>query len=272
MISDFYEKLAKLAVNYAVEVKKGQRVAVIGPSIAEGLFQAIYVEVLKAGGHALLVPQIEDAILYDNFGDEVFTFEGIEKLDTIIPYENLNKFIRAHRSVRHFKKKEVPKETLKKVIDVMQYAPTGSNMRAEKYVIVSDREKLKSISDAIIDAMTKNPGMKESYEERFKLLGQKFEIPVFFDAPHVIFVSSQLDMQLADHNIGIIITYGRLAAQSLGLGTCWNGWTQIAAQHDKKIQKLAGARGKHIGAFTIGYPNISYKRCPPRPRKSVKGL
>ena len=71
MITEFYEKLAKLAVNYAVEVKKGQRVAVIGPSIAEGLFQAIYVEVLKAGGHALLVPQIEGTqeLLY-KYGSE----------------------------------------------------------------------------------------------------------------------------------------------------------------------------------------------------------
>lgn len=55
MISEFYEKLAKLAVNYAVGVKKGQRVAVIGPAIAKELFQAVYVEVLKAGGHPLLI-------------------------------------------------------------------------------------------------------------------------------------------------------------------------------------------------------------------------
>ena len=59
MINEFYEKLAKLAVNYAVGVKKGQRVAVAGPVIAKELFQAIYVEVLKAGGHPLMIPSIE---------------------------------------------------------------------------------------------------------------------------------------------------------------------------------------------------------------------
>ena len=79
-------------------------------------------------------------------------------------------------------------------------------------------------------------------------------------------------MQLADHNIGIIITYGRLAAQSLGLGTCWNGWTQIASLESKKVLKLAGIRGKRMGAFTIGYPYITHMRCPPRSRKPVKGL
>jgi aminopeptidase len=76
MISEFYEKLAKLAVNYAVGVKKDQRVAVIGPTIAEELFQAIYIEVLKAGGHPLLVPTVEGTqeLLYKYGSEEQLTY------------------------------------------------------------------------------------------------------------------------------------------------------------------------------------------------------
>ncbi len=59
MINTFYEKLAKLAVNYAVNVKKGYRVYITGPAFAKELFQAMYVETIKAGGHPLLNPQIE---------------------------------------------------------------------------------------------------------------------------------------------------------------------------------------------------------------------
>ena len=72
MISDFYVKLAKLTVNYAVEVKKGQRVLIRGPTIAQELFQAIYAEVLKAGGHPLLIPNIEgkDELLYKHGSEE----------------------------------------------------------------------------------------------------------------------------------------------------------------------------------------------------------
>ncbi|MHA1534215.1 MAG: nitroreductase family protein [Promethearchaeota archaeon] len=53
------------------------------------------------------------------------------------------------------------------------------------------------------------------------------------------------------------MTYGRLAAQSSGLGTCWNGFINIASQHNKKIMKLAGVRGKRIGAFMIGYGRVN---------------
>ena len=59
MISEFYVKLAKLTINYALDVKNGHKVAVMGPAIAEELFQAIYVEVLKVGAHPILIPSIE---------------------------------------------------------------------------------------------------------------------------------------------------------------------------------------------------------------------
>jgi aminopeptidase len=82
MINEFDEKLAKLAVNYSVEVKKGQRVLIIGPMLAEKLFQALYVEVLKTGGHPLLFPQIEgrQELLY-KYGseDQLFYYDQVLK-------------------------------------------------------------------------------------------------------------------------------------------------------------------------------------------------
>jgi aminopeptidase len=59
MISDFYEKLAKLAVNYSIEVKKGDRILIFGPAMAKELFQACYAEVVKAGGHPFYFAHIE---------------------------------------------------------------------------------------------------------------------------------------------------------------------------------------------------------------------
>lgn len=58
-MKSFFQKLANIAVNYSVGVKKGQRVYVMGPTIAEELFQALYAEILKAGAHPLLIPEVE---------------------------------------------------------------------------------------------------------------------------------------------------------------------------------------------------------------------
>ena len=82
MISDFYVKLSKIAVNYSVNVKKGQRVLVIGPTIAEELFQALYIEILKAGGYPLLMPEIEgtEELLYKHGSeDQLFYYDNVLK-------------------------------------------------------------------------------------------------------------------------------------------------------------------------------------------------
>ena len=73
-------------------------------------------------------------------------------------------------------------------------------------------------------------------------------------------------------NIGIIVTYGRLAAQALGLGTCWNGLTQWAMGVNPAIKKMTGVRGKKFGVFIVGYPDMTFHRTAPRSKKPIKGL
>lgn len=76
MINPLYEKLAKLAVNYSIKVKKGDRVFILGPPLAEELFRALYVEIIKAGGHALLIPFIEgqEELLFKYASEEQLSY------------------------------------------------------------------------------------------------------------------------------------------------------------------------------------------------------
>ncbi len=59
MINPLYEKLAKLVVEYSLEVKKGHRIRIFGSDTAKELFQALYVEIIRAGGHPWLDVEIE---------------------------------------------------------------------------------------------------------------------------------------------------------------------------------------------------------------------
>ncbi|MCK6562202.1 aminopeptidase [candidate division KSB1 bacterium] len=55
------EKLAELLVNYSVSVRPGDRVVIQGGTPAEPLLLAVYAEVVKAGGHPLLLPELPEA-------------------------------------------------------------------------------------------------------------------------------------------------------------------------------------------------------------------
>ena len=70
------EKLAKIVVEYSLEVEKGHQVALIGPSFAKDLFQALYVEILKAGAHLLYLPRLEGMreIFFNYASDEQLSF------------------------------------------------------------------------------------------------------------------------------------------------------------------------------------------------------
>jgi nitroreductase len=205
-------------------------------------------------------------------GDDAYFFDGIEDLSQYLPYEKMFNFLRAIRSIRNYKKEKVPQDILKKVIRAMECAPTGANLRAEKIVIISDRQKIKTLSDAILEEMLKNPATRSRWEDSLEIQKKIYDSPIYFDAPHVIFVFSLGNTAIDHYNIGNIITYGRLAAQSLGLGTCYNGMTQIAFDSNPKLRKIANIRGKSWGVITLGYPNVNYLRCPPRSHKKIKGF
>jgi nitroreductase/NAD-dependent dihydropyrimidine dehydrogenase PreA subunit len=213
----------------------------------------------------------ENAILFEDMGD-VYEFEGLNNNQKIVTYEDMYKFMQAHRSIRKYKKDKVPSELLQKVFNAMQCAPTGRNMRSESIVIISDQEQLKTLSDAIQDTLTNDKAWGWLYGERLANLAKEFRSAVYFDAPHLIIVYSQLHTIIGIQNVANIVSYGRLAAHSLGLGTCWNGWTQVGMELNPKIMKLAGIRAKQLGAFTIGYPDYKVYRTPPRPLKHIKGF
>ncbi len=215
----------------------------------------------------------EDAIIYDGIG-QANSFEGINNPEELVSYESIYKLLQSHRSVRRYKKDKIPKEELEKVFDAMQCAPTARNMRSESYTLLSEEEQIATLSDSVIDFISGTPGLKELYAERLAKAKKVFRSPIFFDAPHVIIVSSRFDTEAEANNIGIIVTYGRLAAQALGLGTCWNGLTQGAMKMNRKLARMFGIRGKRVGVFAIGYPasELTFYRTAPRSKKPVNGL
>jgi len=77
---------------------------------------------------------------------------------------------------------------------------------------------------------------------------------------------------LRANDAGIALTYGMLAAESLGLGTCWIGMLQGSVAMNRDILKLLGIKGYILGAFTLGFPAVKYRRTVPRAPLKITGL
>jgi aminopeptidase len=72
-------KLAKVLVNYSVEVQKGQQVLIRTAPNADELTLAVYEEVIKAGGHPLVLNQVPGT------NEIFFKYASDEQLDYVSP-------------------------------------------------------------------------------------------------------------------------------------------------------------------------------------------
>ena len=225
-------------------------------------------------GHCIAICP-EDAIITKDL-DDVETFPGIDSTETIVDYNKICKLIRAKRSIRRYKAKKVPEELIEKVFEAMRYAPSASNARKWRYLILSDREKIEALSDEIVKTNYAYMGFQSGEQalKYFKSIGRS----IFYNAPHVIILyyrtveKSGTMIGFRANDAGIALTYGMLAAESLGLGTCWIGMVQGAIPMNREILNILGIRGQVLGAFTLGFPAVKYRRTTPRPPLKIKGL
>ncbi len=76
MVDKRVENLAKLLVNYSIDVKKGQEIIVSSPPAGAPLALEVYKEVLNAGAHPMMMGSIDGAaeIYYKNASDEQLKF------------------------------------------------------------------------------------------------------------------------------------------------------------------------------------------------------
>ena len=226
-------------------------------------------------GHCIAICP-EDAILLKDL-DDVDTYAGIDAPETIIGYDKIFQFLCAKRSIRHYKSKKVPKETILKIFEAMRYAPSASNARLWRYLIISDPQKIKTLSHEVIKAQYLYLGFQSSYHAINYFNSMNFD-PIFWRAPHVIilyFETIQKNMTMLGiwgNDTGTALTYGLLAAQCLGLGTCWIGNLQAAVANNRDILGILGIKGHVLGTFTLGFPAVKFRRTPPRSQLNIKGM
>ena len=219
----------------------------------------------------------------------VFEFEEAKNPKEIIDFDNLTKFLRARRSIRRFQNKEIPRDQIKLVLESMRYAPTASNAQSWKFTVITSPENVKFFSSEVMKifyllkkAFKIKPVLKlfakqyqkellndPSTEPSINRIIEEFnngEDPIFYNAPCVIILTAPKYGGFGGNDAGIALTYGMLAAQSIGLGTCWIGFAQESIKRNKKLRKWLKFSKHHYcyGALILGYPAVRYKRAPPR--------
>lgn len=164
-------------------------------------------------------------------------------------------------STRAYEPKPVPKDTLKKIIEAGNQAPFTSVTRSQpwRFVVVEKPEfKQKLLQTTLPFWKNAIGGMKDAQPELYKMAMSIYEAMddpkdvIYYNAPAIIFVigpnNNAVSCALACENIMI-------AAQSLGLGSCYSGFGAIVKGNPDVVKALELKDDEAVyGPVLLGYP------------------
>lgn len=190
--------------------------------------------------------------------------------------EQVKHFLNTRRSIRAFKSQPVDRETLSRIIDIACYAPTTRNLQPVNWLVIEDAGKVRYFSGLVIDW-----ARRVIYEE--PELAQNIHLQRLVDAwdngvdrichgaPNVIVAHAKENTPSALINCTIALTYLELAAYSIGVGTCWAGFFNAAANFYPQMMDALNLPDGHqcFGAMLIGYPRFQYHRIPLRKKATI---
>jgi nitroreductase len=171
-------------------------------------------------------------------------------------------------STRAYEQKSIPKEIINAVIEAGNQAPFTSVTRAQpwRFIVVENPElKQKLLQTTMpIWKQTVEP-MKQAHPEIYKMATMLYDAMdepkdvIYYNAPVIIFVvgpaNNPFSSVLACENMMI-------AAQSLGLGSCYVGFGGMVKGNPEIVQALELKDNEAIyGPILLGYPkaNLSPK-------------
>ncbi len=185
--------------------------------------------------------------------------------------EQAEHFLRYRRSIRVYREKPVDRETLTRLIDMARYAPSGHNLQPVRWLVIYDPAEVKQMAGLVADWMRylwqeKNPLALTLHMDRILAHWDKGVDLICRSAPHLIIAHAPKDERSAPAACTLALGYLELVATSLGLGACWAGFFQAAAQFWPPLQEALQLPDGHssFGTMMVGYPKYHYQRLPLR--------
>jgi len=199
------------------------------------------------------------------------------KVNTILPegtpWNEIEAAFLKRRSVRKYKRKQVPEHYIKRILEVGRYSASQGNCQPWRFVVVRDRDMINEMEAYVLSIfeMMANAPVQEGNNEpppdpaekpathpvpNGLITGSPPDqgIKVFHGAPTLIF--PLMDSRGIGHpeiDLGIVGTNMIMSAYSLGLGTCWVGFAEMLNSSDWPQKLGVEEPYKLVEALAIGF-------------------
>ena len=211
-----------------------------------------------------------------------------EALDSpdVDPARSLAHVIQRRRSVRHFRNQALPDSLVAEIIRVTNHAPTGTNSRGVGITVINSPEKMQEFSGLALRFFRRlarlllNPitipcmlpfiglrGIRRLKGYRGFLYPDSIADNKLTHGAPALFVFHTDKSSSCPAEDGVIwATTAALYAESLGIGTCYNGFLVRGINLSRGLRRWLGVPAGHTvyETFLAGMPRYRYHRAAHR--------
>ncbi|MBR3890431.1 nitroreductase family protein [bacterium] len=179
------------------------------------------------------------------------------------PEEVLN-LIKSRRSVRYFKKENIPQDKLQKLKEMLPYSPTGCNVDSLHFSFIETKEKMDEIRELTYKKIIENNisipsvnNLEDVIKSGNDLIyrGATAMVVVAVDEERIIKSCENVDPIIA-------LSYLDIYAPTINVGTVWCGFATAMAQQIPELCDMfeipTGYRLNYV--MLLGTPDIEYTR------------
>jgi nitroreductase/NAD-dependent dihydropyrimidine dehydrogenase PreA subunit len=191
----------------------------------------------------------QDAIRLDDLNG--ILPEDLPELGDDFPAE-LEGYLLARRSYRHFKPEQVPKDTIGNALRISAWAPSAKNQHPTKWIVICEENMIKAIMDFILQYVREtgiSPEIAQLYERGHNVvMGNAKTLILGYARTDAI--NPFVDTALALHNAELML-------QARGIGTCWAGYLTRMCNQVPAIRETIGLPDgcQVFGSLMAGFPD-----------------
>ena len=165
--------------------------------------------------------------------------------------------IMTRRSVRKYKKEQIPDEVLAEILKAGTYAPSALALQPWAFVVIQDQGFLNRVSEyckpiMISLMMDAHDGMSDAFRALLESPGYS----IYYHAPTVIMVIGRTGSRFREIDCSLCAENMMLAAHALGIDSCWIGSTEVAYDNKEIMAGFHIPEGySPVGSIVFGYPD-----------------
>ena len=208
--------------------------------------------------------------------------------------EQIMELIKTRRSIRAFQDKKISPSVIEKIIEAANSAPSAKNKQTTRYVVVTDIETLKAITEITFNFMKEAIKLfnnddfissvdsdeakvflqiKPAYEHITKAYETGDDL-ILHKAQAVIFFHAEKCAISAEVNANLALQNASLMSASLGLGTFYAGYVTGASSRTEYINELLDIppQNRVYAVLAIGIPKYQFNKWADKNQPEIKWI